>query len=216
MGSALGAAELCALTPTKGTPMTAFPSLSSLRPGPRAGLRAFLVGLALTLALVPFAHQAWEAPPDPLPAPTAAPAPSRTSPSDEALLQLALDQARRNCLLVGRQIGSRGAVAWVPLRVDAIQRALATERIEGKSYGELPSIRVELRWLGKLERGDQLGARNLEDLRFLTGAIHWYLEGARRLATGEECHLGQPPTYDPDALQEFRDLEYSDLLSEWD
>ena len=211
MGTAWEGIERFAPNPrAKGTPMALFPPFSSLlRPGPRAGVQAFLAALLLSGAVVSLARYASREPEPSLQAPEPA--------SDQELLRLALGQARRNCLLVGRQLDPAGRAPWVPLEVEAIRAALGTERIVAGSYGELPAIEAELRWLSGLQGLDQLGARSAEDLRFLSGAIHWYLEGASdEAASGAECHLREAQTHDPAGLREFAGLEFSDLLSEWD
>lgn len=168
---------------------------------------AFLGGLLLTVALVPLLRYALREPPE---------LPPARAPSDDELLHAALEQARENCLLVARQSDPATRGPWVPLRVDAIQRVLTTERILSGSYGELPAIEAELVWLSRIEGRKQLRARNLEDVRFLVGAIHWYLEGALETPSSGECHFRRAPIHDPGALQEFAGLEFSDLLSEWD
>ena len=130
----------------------------------------------------------------------------------EADVRAGLAQARALC----RQVSELGPGAWEPLQVGAIRQLLGAPAIEAESYGELPAIHSELDWIEGLKSTEDLGLRTLEDLRFLVGAIHWYLEGATAPLTGAAEHLDLPREYDAKRLREFRGMDYADLLAEWD
>jgi hypothetical protein len=97
-------------------------------------------------------------------------------------------------------------------------RALDTDRVLERSYGELPALRLELQWLGGLSPDSDLGARSWEDVRFLLGCIHGYLDSALGdLERGHSTPHTQPAdAYDADSLRAFRGLDFGDLLGLWD
>lgn len=148
------------------------------------------------------------------------PAPPGRDPLDG--LERALAEARRNCALArGRLPGGGGPL----FEVDALAQALdANPLLLEAEHGELPGLRAEARWLGGLRLTSPLDERSWEDVRFLLGFVHWYLEcaytDARREATPG---LPAPPDllhvhedHDPERLRAFRGLGYPDLLGEVD
>lgn len=139
----------------------------------------------------------------------------RSSPPDEEeLLRLALAEARENCLAA--ELASLGEAHGELFRTEALLRALDTERVRDGAYGELPALRREARWLAKVQPGDPPAGRSWEDVRFLAGALHWYLEGALHEVPAGEAHEVLPQAYAHDSLEAFRGLSFADLLDRWD
>lgn len=131
-----------------------------------------------------------------------------------AELAAGLNQAQANCLQAARLRDSRHS--WTRFEVSAVRYLLQNPDLEAASYGELPAIQAELTWIAGLESREDLGRRSLEDLRFLLGAIHWYLEGVLAPPIGAEFHLGRAPSFDSERLREFAGLDFADLLAQWD
>ncbi|HBP23427.1 MAG TPA: hypothetical protein DEA08_37320 [Planctomycetes bacterium] len=134
--------------------------------------------------------------------------------SEEELLRVALAEARENCLAA--ELASLGEAHGELFRTEALLAALDTERVREGAYGELPALRREARWLASVQPGDPPAGRSWEDVRFLAGALHWYLEGALREVPSGEAHEVLPQAYAHDELQEFRGLGFADLLDRWD
>ena len=182
--------------------MSTTPTLLRVRPaqsGAQAPRRRWPWVLAGALALLCGLVAAWR---------TSAPL------DEEALLRLALLEARENCLAA--ELASLGDAHGELFRTEALLRALDTERVQAGAYGELPALRREARWLAQVQPGDPPAGRSWEDVRFLAGALHWYLEGALREVPAGEAHEVLPQAYAHDSLQALRGLSFADLLDRWD
>jgi hypothetical protein len=78
---------------------------------------------------------------------------------------------------------------------------------------------AEAAWLSTLSPESALGERTWEDVRFLLGGVHWYLENAAGDLPGEAPgppHGTPDHAYDHGRMRAFRGLEFSDLLGLWD
>ena len=182
--------------------MSATPTLLRLRPAPSLPSPArsrWLLALSTALALLLVVLTLRRAAPP---------------PSEEELLQQALVEARENCLAA--ELAALGDAHGELFRTDALLRALDSERVRAGAYGELPALRREARWLAQVQPGDPPAGRSWEDVRFLAGALHWYLEGALQRVHPGEAHQLLPQAYAHDSLQAFRGLTFADLLDRWD
>jgi hypothetical protein len=154
------------------------------------------------------------------PASAAAPASAESSgaASETELLLAASKQAHTNCLIGALVDGGFGPARDPLFGVDDVLRALDTERVLARSYGELPSMRAELNWLGQLTPHTDLGKRSWEDVRFLLGCLHGYLDAALRADERVVARIHAQPaeSYDGGSLQAFQGLEFGDLLGLWD
>lgn len=192
--------------------------LSSMPHGWRAAARRLLTPLLLlsTVALGVLGIVLPLPPAQPR-QPVATPAIKRR-PTEADLLRRACAQAHTNCLVASLVEVGLGPARDPLFSTDDVLRALDTDRVLERSYGELPALRAELHWLGGLTPSSDLGARSWEDVRFLLGCIHGYLDSA----LGDREHLSAPThtqpadAYDADSLQTFRGLDFGDLLGLWD
>ncbi len=179
---------------------------------------------------------------------TTAPALARTiddvtTPDNDPAAQLlrALDEAQRNCE-AARALGRGQAPApGTPLfRTVELETALLENPwVADRALGEADTLLDEAAWLAALEPHATLGDRSWEDVRYLLGGIHWYLErawdagarseAARRAHPGlagalEGVPLPEPRRHDEPAeaydrrdLRAYHDLPtFEDLLGAWD
>lgn len=165
---------------------------------------------------------------------------------DEHLGQLyaALLEVRRNLEVVdGLAAGGPVPGDFHPLRAVELETSLLENPfVTDREAGEVDALLDEAAWLGNLERDDLLavrageGGRTLEDVRFLLGAVQWYLEaaydrarhdladrgrtsftGAVARALGPAAPQHVAPSFDRSKLREFSAMEtYEDLLAMWD
>lgn len=174
---------------------------------PLAGLLAGLAVTVLALALV--------GPHRPTPARAAEPEDPRAELEDpRAELALALAEV---------ELAGQRADHPEPLPLDApafplaaLERALeGNPRLLEQEQGELPALRREARWLGRVTPGGTgLGRRTWEDARLLLGFFAWYLEQAH--GPGVERRWAPRPI-EPSRLGELRGHEdYPGLLGAFD
>lgn len=158
-----------------------------------------------------------------------------------AQLLRALEEAHRNCEAARALTRGRTPPPGAPLfRTVELETALLENPwVTDRALGELDALLDEAAWLAALEPHAALGQRSWEDVRFLLGAIHWYLERAwDAAARSEEArrahaglagalegkplpsprrHEGDATAYDRRSLREFHDLPtFEDLLGRWD
>jgi hypothetical protein len=155
-----------------------------------------------------------------------------------AALAGAVNEAALNCEILG------DAPIAASLRRLDVARSLAAvfenPLVHRVSYGELPQLAHALRLLKAFAASGVEGAEQLEellaehslsvdDVRFLGGFVHWYLEGAFSLAVqrgggrGEAIrslkvarHDRHPRLYDPAKLARFAGKDFETLLGEMD
>lgn len=180
---------------------------------PLTGLLAGLAVTVLALALV--------GPPGPTPGRAAAlevpgvePDPHAELQDPRAELALALAEVER----AGQRAEDPG-----PLPLDApafplgaLQSALeGNPRLLEREQGELPALRREARWLGRVTPGGAgLGQRTWEDARLLLGFFAWYLEQAHGPGATRRW---APRPIEPSRLGELRGHEdYPGLLGAFD
>lgn len=136
--------------------------------------------------------------------------------SDVERLARAREEARDNCLVAGLlAAGVTVDPPWFDTR--ELEAALDTELVTAGEIGEVETLRAEARWLARLVAPEDLGERTFEDLAFLTGGIHWYLDLVARGSGAEgPPHEKAAEAYDPTRLCCYRDMDYQDLLGSWD
>lgn len=161
----------------------------------------------------------------------------------EPLRQLlrALEEAQSNC--EAAHALTRGALPppGAPLfRTTELESALLDNPwVADRALGEADTLLDEAIWLAALDPHAALGDRSWEDVRFLLGGIHWYLERAWDAAARSEAarrahgglagalhgvplpaprgHVHAPESYDRRSLREYHDLrDFEDLLGRWD
>ncbi|MGE0710457.1 MAG: hypothetical protein AB7N76_09925 [Planctomycetota bacterium] len=142
--------------------------------------------------------------------------PRLVAPVDEEAEQLrrALAEARINCLVA--DLAAEGRAQDPLFQTTELLAALSSDRVQRGAYGELPALEREARWIGELTTSSDLGGRSWEDVRFLVGALHWYLAGAGEDVAPGEAHAVPHERYQQERLREFKDLGYEDLLARWD
>lgn len=146
--------------------------------------------------------------PGPQPPRPAQPTPRRDP--ELADLGALLTQAARGCAC---RSGSPDRRAW-----QAVERGLGHNAyVLAGEAGELPGLLREARWLAAGAPGD---VRNRDDVRFVAGFLHWYLETLYAHALREQDETLEPPLrlrhrsprYQTLDLREFRGLTYDDFL----
>jgi hypothetical protein len=175
-----------------------------------------------------------------VPAEAGAPAPGEAD-ADLAQLRRALDEAARNCAAAAAL--ARGAPAGErPFCTTELETALVENAwVTSRAAGEVDALLDVAAWLAELgPEADEAARRGhtWEDVRFLVGGVHWYLErafacGARSelarradpLLGGADagrplppatCHLEGPEAYDRPAMRALDDVEtFEDLLRVW-
>ncbi len=153
----------------------------------------------------------------------------------------ALDEAHGNCeaarALARGQLPPPGAPLF---RTAELETALLENPwVVERALGEVDTLLEEAAWLAALDPQATLGDRSWEDVRYLLGGIHWYLEraweAAARSETARRAHAGlagaleglplpaprrhdqAPEVYDRRSLREYHDLPtFEDLLGRWD
>ncbi len=190
------------------SPEPELPPLPALPAGPAPRLAP---GRALAAALLAAAALCWVA------ASPRAAGPGEAVTDAERLAR-ARAEARDNCLVAGLlAAGVSVAPPWFDTR--ALQAALDTDLVAGGDLGEVATLRREARWLVRLASPADLEARSFEDLAFLTGGIHHYLDAVAAEADGG---AGGPPhekaaaAYDRARLCLYRGMDFDDLLGTWD
>jgi hypothetical protein len=141
-------------------------------------------------------------------------APARPAPptGDAEQIRRALAEARSNCLVADLLAAKQ---ARDPLfQTDELIAALRTDRVLQGAYGELPALEREARWIASLRTTSDLRSRSWEDVRFLVGTLHWYLEGCLEVVPEGEGHHKRPSS--KDRRLDFRGLTPGDLLDRWD
>jgi hypothetical protein len=167
--------------------------------------------------------------------------PTSSPPTPMIQLQRALEEAQRNCEVARAR--ARGAVllpAGPLFRTVELETALLENPwVVDRALGEVDTLLTECAWLADLEAGSTLdGGRTWEDVRFLLGGVHWYLErawdaGARsevalrasRALAGAAANVPLPEPrrhavvddHDRTQMRELRDVAtFEDLLGIWD
>lgn len=188
-------------------------------------------------------------PPPPPPTTLAAPSvdaatvahtPPAPPPAIEPLTQLlrALDEAQRNCEAARGLVLRPGEPLFRTVELETA--LLENPWVVDRALGEVDTLLDECVWLADLAPGarpDEDG-RTWEDVRFLLGGVHWYLErawdaGARSevalrasgALAGAMAHAPLPEPrrheliddYDRAAMRAFRDVAtFEELLGRWD
>lgn len=166
-----------------------------------------------------------------------------TTPELDPIAQLlrALDEAHGNCEAARALARGHLPPAGAPLfRTTELETALLENRwVADRALGEADTLLDEAAWLAALDPHATLGDRSWEDVRYLLGGIHWYLERAWDAAARSEVarrahpdlagalegtplpeparHDQAPDAYDRRSLREYHDLPtFEDLLGAWD
>lgn len=162
-------------------------------------------------------------------------------PDPEPMAQLlrALDEAHANCQAADAVVRGcglpRGGASFRTAELEAA--LLDNPWVADRALGEADTLLREAAWLAALRPDALPPERSWEDVRFLLGGIHWYLERAwDAAARSEEARRAHPSLagalagvplpaparhpdedYDREALRAYRDLEtFEDLLGIWD
>jgi hypothetical protein len=153
----------------------------------------------------------------------------------------ALDEAHGNCEAARALARGQLPPAGAPLfRTTELETALLENPwVVERALGEVDALLAEAAWLAALDPHAALGDRSWEDVRYLLGGIHWYLERAWEAAARSEAarrahpalagalggkplpdprrHDQAPEAYDRRSLREYHDLPtFEDLLGRWD